>query len=161
MQKIIPWLWFDDQAEEAANFYVSIFKDGRIRTVTRYPDAVAEVAGRPKGSVMTVAFELFEQEFVAMNGGPHATFSQAISLYVNCATQGEVDDLWEKLSNGGKTHECGWLRDKYGVSWQIVPEVVGEMLNENDPIKLDRMMQAVVQMKKLDTETLRKACEHG
>ena len=157
MQKITPFLWFDDKAEEAVNFYISIFRNSRIVNVARYGEAGAEVSGRPKGSVMTVAFELEGQPFVALNGGPIFTFSPAISLAVNCETQKEIDDLWEKLSAGGEKEECGWLKDKYGVSWQIVPSVIGELMSDPDPVKSERVMQALIQMQKLDIEGLKKA----
>jgi predicted 3-demethylubiquinone-9 3-methyltransferase (glyoxalase superfamily) len=159
MQKITPLLWFDDKAEEAANFYASIFKDSMVGRVTRYGDEAAKASGRPKGSVMTVSFRIEGQEFVALNGGPHFTFSPAISFVVNCRTQQEVDELWEKLSAGGEQQQCGWLRDKYGVSWQIVPTVLPELLSDPDPEKSRRVMAAILQMNKLDIETLRRA--HG
>lgn len=159
MQKITPFLWFDDKAEEAAKFYVSIFRNSRIVDVARYGEAGAKVSGRPKGSVMTVAFELEGQPFVALNGGPIFTFSPAISLVVNCETQQELDDLWEKLSAGGEKEECGWLKDKYGVSWQIVPSVIGELMS--DPARSDSVMQALLQMKKLDIAGLKQAYDQG
>jgi predicted 3-demethylubiquinone-9 3-methyltransferase (glyoxalase superfamily) len=157
MQKITPFLWFDDKAEEAAKYYVSIFRNSRIVNVARYGEAGAKASGMPKGSVMTVAFELEGQPFVALNGGPIFTFSPAISLVVNCETQKEIDDLWEKLSAGGEKDQCGWLKDKYGVSWQIVPAVIGEMVSDPDPATSERVMQAVLQMKKIDIEGLKKA----
>lgn len=157
MQKITPFLWFDDKAEEAANFYVSVFRDSKITGITRYGEAWAEAAGRPKGTVMTVAFQLQGQEFVALNGGPVFTFSPAISFVVNCETQEEVDDLWAKLSKGGEIVECGWLTDKYGVSWQIVPTILGEMLQDENADKSERVMKAMLQMKKIDIEGLRQA----
>jgi len=132
MQRITPCLWFDSQAEEAANFYVSIFKNSKIENMTRYGEAGAEVSGRPKGSVMTVTFEIEGQEFVALNGGPHFTFSEAISLMVKCETQKEIDEMWEKLSQGGEEGPCGWLKDKYGLSWQIVSPEWNEMLRDKD-----------------------------
>jgi predicted 3-demethylubiquinone-9 3-methyltransferase (glyoxalase superfamily) len=160
-------LWFDSQAEEAANFYVSIFSDrpgsdgknSRIVTVTRYGDAGAKAAGRPKGSVMTVVFELDGQKFLGLNGGPLFTFSPAISFIVNCETEQEVDWFWERLSAGGKTDQCGWLTDKYGVSWQIVPTVLGEMLQDKDPRKSERVMKAMLQMKKIEIKGLKQAYE--
>ncbi len=136
MQKIIPFLWFDDKAEEAVKFYTSVFKNSKIGNVTRYGDAGAEVSGRPKGTVMTVTFELEGEEFIALNGGPHFTFSPAISFVVNCETQEEVDELWEKLSEGGEKEQCGWLKDKYGVSWQIVPAALGEMMQDKDLMEI-------------------------
>jgi predicted 3-demethylubiquinone-9 3-methyltransferase (glyoxalase superfamily) len=159
MQKITPCLWFDDKAEEAVNFYTSIFKNSKIKSITRYGEAGAEVSGRPKGTVMTVTFQLDGQEFMALNGGPHFTFSSAISFIVNCRTQEEIDELWEKLSEGGEIEECGWLKDKYGVSWQIVPTVIGEMLQDKDAEKSDRVMEAILQMDKLDIKTLKQAYE--
>jgi predicted 3-demethylubiquinone-9 3-methyltransferase (glyoxalase superfamily) len=157
MQKITPCLWFDDKAEEAVNFYTSIFKNSKIKSITRYGEAGAEVSGRPKGTVMTVTFQLGGQEFMALNGGPHFTFSPAISFIVNCKTQEELDELWEKLSEGGEIEECGWLKDKYGVSWQIIPTVLGEMSQNKDPKKSERVMKALLRMDKLDIETLKQA----
>jgi predicted 3-demethylubiquinone-9 3-methyltransferase (glyoxalase superfamily) len=157
MQKITPFLWFDDNAEEAAKFYTSIFRNSRIVNVARYGEAGSKSSGRPKGSVMTVAFELEGQPFVALNGGPVFTFSPAISLFVNCETQKEIDELWEKLTDGGEEVECGWLKDKYGVSWQIVPSGIVEMISDPDAARSDRVMQAVVKMKKLDIAVLKKA----
>ena len=161
MQKITPCLWFDDKAEEAANFYASIFKNSKITGSTRYGEAGAEVSGRPRGSVLTVAFELDGQTFTALNGGPMFKFNEAISFQVNCQTQEEVDYYWEKLSEGGddKAQQCGWLKDRYGVSWQIVPTTLSEMLNDRDPAKSERVMKALLQMKKLDIRTLRQAYE--
>lgn len=159
MQKITPFLWFDDQAEEAANFYASIFKNSKIGHVARYGEAGAKVSGRPKGTAMTVAFQLDGHEFVALNGGPHFKFTEAVSFVVNCQTQKEVDHYWEKLSAGGdeKAQQCGWLKDKYGLSWQIVPTVLGEMLQDKDPKKSERVMEALLKMKKLDIKTLKQA----
>jgi predicted 3-demethylubiquinone-9 3-methyltransferase (glyoxalase superfamily) len=159
MNKITPFLWFDNQAEEAARFYVSVFKNSKITNVARYGDEGAKASGQPKGSAMTVAFQLDGQEFVALNGGPHFKLSEAVSFIVNCKTQDEVDHFWEKLSAGGdeKAQQCGWLKDKYGLSWQIVPTVLGEMLQDKNPKKSGRVMQAVLQMKKLDIATLKKA----
>lgn len=159
MRKMTPFLWFDDKAEEAANHYVSIFRNSRIVHIARYGDAGVQASGRPKGSVMTVAFELEGQPFVALNGGPVFTFTPAISFVVNCATQKEVDELWEKLSEGGATEQCGWLRDKFGVSWQIVPAVLGELMSDPDPAKSQSVMQALLQMTKLDIKGLKQA--HG
>jgi predicted 3-demethylubiquinone-9 3-methyltransferase (glyoxalase superfamily) len=159
MQKITPHLWFDNKAEEVVNFYTSIFKNSKIGSVTRYGEAGAEVSGRPKGTVMTVTFELEGQEFIALNGGRHFTFSPAISFIVNCETQEEVDELWEKLSEGGEKGQCGWLKDKYGVSWQIVPTVLGEMLQDKDPKKSEKVMKALLQMDKIDIETLKQVYE--
>ncbi len=157
MQKITPFLWFDDNAEEAVNLYVSIFRNSKITGITRYGGAGAEVAGRPEGTVMTIAFQLEGQEFVALNGGPVFTFSPAISFVANCETQEEVDELWERLSEGGEIQECGWLRDKYGVSWQIVPTILGGMLQDENAEKSERVMKAMLQMKKIDIKGLRQA----
>ena len=159
MQKITPFLWFDNNAEEAANFYVSIFKNSKIGSITRYGEEAAKVSGRPKGTVMIVTFQLDGQEFVALNGGPHFTFSEAISFVVNCETQEEVDKLWEKLSEGGEKVQCGWLKDKYGISWQIVPTILGKLVSDPDPVKSQRVMQAMLQMKKIEIEGLKKAYE--
>ena len=156
-QRITPFLWFDDQAEEAAKFYTSIFKNSRITGMTRYDEEGAKAAGRPKGTVMTVAFELDGQEFTALNGGPVFTFTEAISLVVNCETQAEVDHFWQKLSAGGQEVQCGWLKDKFGVSWQVVPTVLPEMLQDQDPEKAKRVMAAMLKMKKIDIEGLKKA----
>jgi predicted 3-demethylubiquinone-9 3-methyltransferase (glyoxalase superfamily) len=157
MQKITPCLWFDNQAEEAAKFYVSIFKHSKIGTMTRYGEAGAKVSGRPNGSVMTVTFEIEGQEFVALNGGPHFTFSEAISLMVKCETQKEMDEMWEKLSQGGEEGPCGWLKDKYGLSWQIVSPEWNEMLGDKDVEKSERVMKAILQMTKPDIKTLKRA----
>lgn len=159
MQKIVPFLWFNNQAEEAVKFYTSIFKNSKMDAVTRYGDAGAEASGRPKGTVMTVTFELEGLKFVALNGGPHFTFSPAVSFVVNCDTQGELDELWEKLSQGGEKGQCGWLKDKFGVSWQIVPAVLGEMLQDKDAEKSGRVMEAMLKMEKIDIETLKRAYE--
>jgi predicted 3-demethylubiquinone-9 3-methyltransferase (glyoxalase superfamily) len=158
MQKITPFLWYDDQAEEAANLYASIFKNSKVLAVTRYDDASSEAAGRPKGSVMTVAFELEGQQFTAINGGPHFKFTEAVSFVVHCETQEEVDHFWEKLTaDGGKESQCAWLKDKYGLSWQIVPKILIELLQDKDPGKAHRVMQAMLQMKKIDIATLKRA----
>jgi predicted 3-demethylubiquinone-9 3-methyltransferase (glyoxalase superfamily) len=159
MQKITPYLWFDSQAEEAAKFYVSIFKNSKIESITRYGEAGAEVSERAKGTVMTVEFQLEGQDFLALNGGPIFTFSPAISFLVDCKTQKEVDELWEKLSADPKAEQCGWLKDKYGVSWQIVPTILNEMLHDEDPIKSERVMKAMLQMKKIDIKALQEAYE--
>ncbi len=153
MQKITPFLWFDGKAEEAASFYVSIFPGSKIVTVTRY----GEAGPGPKGSVMTVAFELTGQQFIALNGGPQFKFTEAISFCVDCQTQEEVNSFWEKLSAGGEQGPCGWLKDKYGLSWQIVPTVLAEMLSDPDPAKSKRVMEAMLKMKKLDIKTLKQA----
>ena len=153
MQKITPFLWFDNQAEEAINFYTSIFKNSRVLSVSRY----GEAGPGPQGTVMSGTFQLEGQEFMALNGGPQFTFTPAISFFVNCETQAEVDDLWEKLSEGGETEQCGWLRDKFGLSWQIVPTVLGELLNDPDAEKSRRVMEAMLQMVKLDIAGLEQA----
>ena len=159
LQRITPCLWFDHQAEEAAKFYVSIFEDSRITSVARYDDAAAKAAGRPKGSVMTVAFELDGQELTALNGGPVFKFTEAISLVVNCQTQEEVDHFWSKLSAGGQDVQCGWLKDRFGVSWQVVPTVLSEMLQDKDPEKSKRVMAAMLKMRKISIEGLKHAYE--
>ena len=153
MQKITPFLWFDNQAEEAMNFYVSIFKNSKVGRVTRY----GEAGPGPKGTVMSATFQLEGQDFFALNGGPLFSFTPAISFFVNCETQQEVDDLWEKLSAGGKKERCGWLKDKYGLSWQIIPTALGEMLGDKDPQKAGRVMQAMMQMGKIEIEGLQRA----
>ena len=157
MQKITPCLWFDDKAEEAAKFYVSIFKHFKVGRIARYGEAGAKVSGRPKGSVMTVTFRLNGQEFMALNGGPLFKFTEAISFIVNCKTQKETDELWKKLSTGGEKGPCGWLKDKYGLSWQIVPTMVDKMLLDKDARKSERVMKALLQMRKLDIATLKQA----
>jgi predicted 3-demethylubiquinone-9 3-methyltransferase (glyoxalase superfamily) len=161
IQKITPCLWFDHHAEEAARFYTAIFENSRIVGLTRYGEVGREIHGKPAGSVMTVAFELDGQAFTALNGGPAFTFSPAISFQVRCETQAEVDDFWEQLSAGGdeQDQQCGWLKDRYGVSWQIVPEALIEMIQDPDAAKSQRVMQALLQMKKLDIATLRRAYE--
>jgi predicted 3-demethylubiquinone-9 3-methyltransferase (glyoxalase superfamily) len=155
MQKITPFLWFDDKAEEAMKFYVSIFKNSKVGKVTRYGDA----GPGPKGSVMSVTFELNGQEFYALNGGPVFKFNQAISFFVNCETQAEIDEFWEKLSAGGRKDQCGWLQDKYGLSWQIVPAILGKLLGDPDPVKSNRVMAAMMKMHKLDIAELKQAHE--
>jgi predicted 3-demethylubiquinone-9 3-methyltransferase (glyoxalase superfamily) len=159
MQKIAPCLWFDTQAEEAAKFYTGIFRNSKIVRVTRYGEVGREIHGKPPGSVMVVAFELDGQAFTALNGGPLFKFNEAISLQVNCEKQDEVDYFWKKLSEGGdeKAQQCGWLKDKYGVSWQIVPTILPELLGDPDSEKSQRAMQAMLQMKKLDIEKLKQA----
>jgi len=158
-QKITPFLWFDSQAEEAVKYYVSIFKDGKVVRITRYDASSAKASGRPQGSVMTVAFELEGQSFVALNGGPQFTFSEAISFVVNCESQDEIDYYWNKLTAGGdpKAQMCGWLKDKYGVAWQIVPVQLPELISGPDPVKSGRAMEALMKMKKLDLPALKKA----
>jgi predicted 3-demethylubiquinone-9 3-methyltransferase (glyoxalase superfamily) len=161
MQKISPCLWFDDQGEEAAKFYTSIFKDSKIGDVTRYGKEGYEIHGREEGTVMTAEFEIEGQKFLALNGGPIFKFNEAISFQVYCETQEEVDYYWEKLSEGGdeKAQQCGWLKDKYGVSWQIVPTILMKMLKDKDSEKSQRVMKAMLQMHKLDISTLKKAYE--
>jgi predicted 3-demethylubiquinone-9 3-methyltransferase (glyoxalase superfamily) len=158
-QKITPCLWFDDQAEEAAEFYTAIFPNSKIVNISRYGEAGQEVHGKPPGSVMTVAFELEGQTFTALNGGPIFKFNEAISFQVDCETQAEVDSYWQKLSEGGdeKAQQCGWLKDKYGVSWQIVPRVLTEMLGDADTGKSQRVMTAMLKMKKIDIDELKQA----
>jgi len=154
MQKIRPFLWFDKEAEEAANFYVSIFQNSRITDVTRY----GEPGPGPAGSVMTVAFVLDGQEFIALNGGPHFRFTEAVSMFVTCDNQAEVDYFWDKLmAGGGQSSQCGWLKDRFGLSWQIVPAVLMTLLQDPDPAKSARVMQAMLQMVKLDIATLQRA----
>jgi predicted 3-demethylubiquinone-9 3-methyltransferase (glyoxalase superfamily) len=154
-QKITTFLWFDNQAEEAINFYVSIFKNSRVGDVVRY----GETGPGPKGQVMTAEFQLAGQQFIALNGGPHFKFTEAISLVVNCDTQEEVDELWERLSEGGQKVQCGWLKDRFGLSWQIVPTVLKDLLKDKDPEKTNRVMQALMKMTKLDTAELKAAYE--
>ena len=153
MQKIVTFLWFDDQAEEAANFYVSIFKNSKVGKISRYGDA----GPGPKGTAMGVKFQLEGQEFFALNGGPHFKFTPAISLFVNCETQEEVDDLWAKLTEGGREDRCGWLTDKFGLSWQIIPKVLGELLGNSDPQIAQRAMKAMLKMSKIDIRKLQEA----
>jgi len=153
MQKITPFLWFDDKAEEAANFYISIFKNSKMGRITRY----GEAGPRPKGTVMSVTFQLEGQEFFALNGGPHYKFTPAISLFVDCKSQEEVDELWEKLSAGGRKDRCGWLTDKFGLSWQIIPAVLGELLSDKDAEKSQRVMKAMLKMEKIEIDALKQA----
>ena len=161
MQRITPCLWFDSQAEEAAQFYTGIFKNSKITQIARYSESGQDIPGKPAGTVMTVEFELDCQPFTALNGGPVFTFNEAISLQVGCETQDEVDYYWEKLSAGGdpKAQQCGWLKDKFGVSWQVVPDTLTEYLSDPDPTKLGRVMQAMLQMTKIDIATLQRAYE--
>lgn len=153
MRKITPFLWFDGKAEAAARFYTSIFKNSKMLSVSRY----GEAGPGPKGSVMTVEFELEGEKFVALNGGPHYTFSPAVSFVVNCETQQEVDHYWERLSEGGEKIQCGWLKDQYGLSWQIVPTVLPELMQDKDPERRKRVMEAMLKMIKLDIEQLKRA----
>lgn len=157
MQKITPFLWFDTQAEEAVNFYVSVFKNARIGAVSRY----GEGGPSPAGSVMVVPFEIEGQEFLALNGGPTFTFSPAISFVVNCETQDEVDWYWDKLSAGGQVQQCGWLTDKFGITWQIVPTILGTLMGDPDPVKSNQVMQAMLQMIKLDIAGLQRAYDQA
>jgi predicted 3-demethylubiquinone-9 3-methyltransferase (glyoxalase superfamily) len=157
MQKITPFLWFDGNAEEAMTFYVSIFKNSKVGSITRYGDA----GPGPKGTVMTVTFELDGQEFIALNGGPQFKFPEAVSFVVHCDTQAEIDELWEKLSKGGEKGKCGWLKDKYGLSWNIVPPVLVEMLQDPDATKSQRVMIAMLQMDKLDIKTLQQTYDQS
>jgi len=157
MQKITPFLWFDGNAEEAMNFYVSIFKNSKVGRVSRYGDA----GPGPKGTVMSVTFRLEGQEFMALNGGPHFSFSPAISFFVSCETQEEVDQLWEKLSAGGKKEKCGWLKDKYGLSWQIIPATLGQLMQDKDPERSKRVMNAMLQMDKIEIKKLKQAYENA
>jgi predicted 3-demethylubiquinone-9 3-methyltransferase (glyoxalase superfamily) len=161
MQKIVTYLWFDDQAEEAASLYTSLFKDSKIVNVSRYDEGAAKASGRPVGSAMTVAFELAGQEFLALNGGPEFKFTEAISLLVNCESQAEVDRLWEALCDGGEPSQCGWLKDRYGLSWQIVPTVLGDLIGGPDAEGAHRAVMAMLQMQKLDIATLQKAYNGG
>ena len=155
MQSITPFLWFDGQAEEAMNFYVSIFKNSKVGRVTRY----GEGGPGPSGTVMSATFELDGQEFYALNGGPQHKFTPAISFFVNCETQQDVDELWGKLSDGGRKDRCGWLQDKYGLSWQIIPSILGKLLNDKDAAKSQRVMMAMLQMSKIDIAGLKKAAD--
>jgi len=154
-QKIKPFLWFDDQAEEAAKFYTSVFNNSRIIKITHY----GEAGPGPAGSVLTVVFQLEGQEFIALNGGPHFKFTEAISFSIDCKSQDEVDYFWERLTEGGEESQCGWLKDKYGLSWQVNPTVLGEMLADADPAKANRVMQAMLNMKKIDIAALQRAYE--
>jgi predicted 3-demethylubiquinone-9 3-methyltransferase (glyoxalase superfamily) len=153
LPNITPFLWFDTQAEEAANHYISIFKNSRIRSIARY----GEAGPGPEGSVMTVEFELDGQAFIALNGGPNFKFNEAVSFSVACETQQEVDDFWAKLSRGGQEGPCGWLKDRFGLSWQVNPTILGKMLHDPDPRKAKRVMEAMLKMKKIDIEALKRA----
>jgi predicted 3-demethylubiquinone-9 3-methyltransferase (glyoxalase superfamily) len=154
MQRITPFLWFNDNAEEAVKFYTSIFKKSKIGKIARYDEAGEKAAGRPAGSVMTIEFEIEGQDFIALNGGPHFKFNEAVSFVVSCKTQTEVDYYWNKLSAGGKEVQCGWLTDKFGLSWQIVPTILGELMSDKDPVKSQRVMEAMLKMVKLDINKL-------
>ena len=159
MQKITPCLWFDSNAEEAVNFYTAIFKNSKIGNISRYGEAGYEIHGKPAGTVLTIEFELNGQAFTALNGGPVFKFNEAISFQIGCESQAEVDYYWEKLSDGGdkKAQQCGWLKDKYGVSWQIVPTVLGKMLQDKDARKSESVMKAMLQMTKIDIQGLKRA----
>ena len=159
MQKVTPCLWFDDQAEEAAKFYVSIFKNSKLGAMTRYGDAGAEASGQPKGSVMTVTFEIEGREFMALNGGPIFKFTEAVSFMIQCETQAEIDGMWAKLSQGGEEGPCGWLKDKYGLSWQIITPGWDKMVTDKDPEKSERVMKAILTMKKPDLKAIKQAYE--
>ncbi len=156
-QKITPFLWFDNNAEEAMNFYVSVFKNAEVLSVSRY----GEAGPGPEGSVMVASFRLNGQEFMALNGGPQFTFTEAVSFLIDCQSQEEVDYFWDRLSEGGEAGPCGWLKDRFGLSWQVVPSVLGEMLQDTDREKANRVMQAMLQMSKLDIATLQHAYEQG
>ena len=153
MQKITPFLWFDNQAEEAMNFYVSIFKNSKTLSCTRYGDA----GPGPKGTVIVASFELDGQEFMALNGGPRFKFTEAVSFVVNCETQAEIDEMWARLSAGGEESQCGWLKDKFGLSWQVVPPILSKLMQDKDPQKSNRVMEALLKMKKIDIATLQRA----
>jgi len=157
MQKITPFLWFNDKAEEAMNFYISIFKNSKVVSASRYGDA----GPGPKGQVMVAVFELEGQRFMALNGGPQFKFTEAISLLVDCETQQEVDELWAKLTAGGREDRCGWLKDKYGLSWQIIPKALGQMMADKDPEKAKRVMMAMLKMSKIDIAALKRAYDQG
>jgi len=157
MQKITPFLWFDNNAEEAANFYVSIFKNSKVTSVSRYGDA----GPGPKGTVMVAEFQIDGQEFVALNGGPRFKFTEAISFVVNCETQEEVDYFWDRLSDGGEKSRCGWLKDKFGLWWQVVPTVLGKLMSDSDPAKVKRVTEAMLRMDRIDIEPLQRAYENA
>jgi predicted 3-demethylubiquinone-9 3-methyltransferase (glyoxalase superfamily) len=157
VQKITPFLWFDGKAEEAMNYYVSVFKNSKVVRVSRYGDA----GPGPKGTVMSATFQLDGQEFFALNGGPQFTFTPAISFFVNCETQQEVDELWDKLSAGGRKDRCGWLQDRFGVSWQVIPSILGKLLQDNDTEKANRVMKAMLQMDKIEIKRLQQAYDRG
>ncbi|HEY9676426.1 MAG TPA: VOC family protein [Drouetiella sp.] len=157
MQKVTPFLWFDEQAEEAVNFYTSIFKNSKIKQVSRYDRDSAKASGRAEGSVMVITFELDGQDYMALNGGPVFKFNPAISFMINCDTQEEIDRMWDELSDGGSIQGCGWVTDKFGISWQVVPKVFGTMMKDPDAAKTRRVMASLLQMQKLDIEALEKA----
>ena len=157
MQKITPFLWFNDQAEEAMHFYVSTFKNSKVGQVTR----CGEAGPGPKGAVMSATFQLEGQDFMVLNGGPHFSFTPAISMFVNCETQAEVDELWEKLSAGGSKERCGWLKDKYGLSWQIIPSALGKLMGDNNAAKAQSVMKAMLEMDKIDIARLQQAYDQA
>jgi len=157
MQKITPFLWFNDQAEDAMHFYVSIFENSKVGQVTR----CGEAGPGPKGAVMSATFQLEGQDFMALNGGPHFSFTPAISMFVNCETQEEVDEFWEKLSAGGSKERCGWLKDKYGLSWQIIPSALGKLMGDKNPAKAKSVMNAMLQMNRIDIKTLQQAYDQA
>jgi predicted 3-demethylubiquinone-9 3-methyltransferase (glyoxalase superfamily) len=161
MKGITPCLWFDDEAEEAARFYASVFKDSKVGKISRYGEAGAKVSGRPAGSVLTVEFELDGKKFVALNGGPEFRFNEAVSFMVQCENQREIDEYWDKLTRGGSESVCGWLKDRYGVSWQIVPTALAEMLRDEDRAKSEAVMTAMLAMKKIDLRELQRAYEEA
>jgi len=157
MQKITPFLWFNIQAEEAVDFYVAVFKNSKIYDISRYSHAAAKASGMPEESVMTISFELNGQKFVALNGGPHFQFNPSVSFVISCKNQQEIDYYWEKLTQGGTEEQCGWLRDKFGLSWQVVPANIDELMKDPDPVKSERAMNALLKMKKLDMQKLEDA----
>ncbi|MEP0827351.1 MAG: VOC family protein [Candidatus Zixiibacteriota bacterium] len=159
MKSIMPCLWFDKEAEDAVNFYISVFKNSKILDIARFTESMAAASGQPSGTVMTVAFQLKGQDFLALNGGPHFSFTPAVSFVVRCDSQDEIDYYWDKLSEGGEIEQCGWLRDKYGLSWQIVPSNIGEMIDDSDSSRTDKVMKALLGMKKIDMNALQKAFE--
>ena len=161
MPKIVPCLWFDDKAEEAANFYTSIFKNSRILDVVPYPEAAEDVSGKPAGSVMTMEFEIEGQRFVGLNGGPHFKFDEAVSFIVNCEDQDEIDYFWEKLTDGGEESVCGWLKDRFGLSWQITPGILDEMMKDANKRKVEAVTAAFLDMKKLDLAVIQKAYDEA
>jgi predicted 3-demethylubiquinone-9 3-methyltransferase (glyoxalase superfamily) len=157
MSKITPFLWFDDRAEEAARFYTSIFRKSKIRKVVHYADAAAKASGRPAGSVMTIEFQIEGQKFIALNGGPYFKFTEAVSFVVHCRTQAEVDRFWTKLSSGGRQGQCGWLKDKFGLSWQVIPDILVDLLDSADAAKTQRVMEALLCMRKIDIKKLKRS----
>ncbi len=157
MPKLMPCLWFDGNAEEAARFYTSVFPNSKITQITHYGPSAAKSSGPPEGSVMTVVFEIDGQRFMGLNGGPHFKFSPAISFMVNCNSQEEIDNYWKRLSDGGQEGQCGWLTDKFGLSWQIVPAATGELIDDSDPARSDRVLAALMQMNRIDLRTLQNA----